>query len=129
MELDSETTKKEKMEIMVTMGPEDDTEQKKQLAIRNFEIFNDEPKGSGTLEKVLKHTGGLEWFSKWTPPKSHEGYDEIKDLKEIVRKMENKDEYGEHILCNTDSDDAETYSIKVMVDQEQSDDKLIGFVK
>lgn len=119
MELDSETTKKEKMEIMVTMGPEDDTKQKEQLAIRNFEIFSDSmEKGTGTLDDVKNHPGGLEWFTKWTPPKDHEGYDDIKEMKETLRKMENKDEYGEYILCNTDSGDASTYSIKVMVEQE-----------
>jgi hypothetical protein len=47
------------------------------LALRNYEIFNKLPQGSATLDQVKASSGGIDQYSKWTPPANYDGHDEI----------------------------------------------------
>ena len=56
-------------------------EMKVNLALRNYEIYSKLPKGSATLNQVIATSGGIDQFSKWTPPVNYDGYDEIVQMK------------------------------------------------
>ena len=50
---------------------------KNNLALRNYEILFKLPEGSATLDEVKATSGGVNKYSKQSPPEDHEGYDEI----------------------------------------------------
>lgn len=52
-----------------------------------------------------------------------------KEKMQIMVTSDVKDKYGDYILCEDDPEEYEDFSIKTMVKQEQTDDKLIGFIK